>query len=87
MTKTVSLVACLLLCAVVAQAQAELKTAFKNAGPKNYEAMSRAFKTFYEAKLKQHGILGSSFMFLREGQIIDRHVYGLAHREKNLPVT
>ncbi len=87
MRKNLSFVACLLLGAVVAHAQAELKTAFKHAGPKNYDAMSRAFKTFYEAKLKQHGIIGSSFMLLREGQIIDRHVYGLAHREKNLPVT
>ncbi len=87
MRKILSFVACLLLGAVVAHAQAELKTAFKNAGLKNYDAMSREFKTFYEAKLKLHGIIGSSFMLLREGQIIDRHVYGLAHREKNLPVT
>jgi CubicO group peptidase (beta-lactamase class C family) len=73
----------LLLCVVVAQAQTEFKTAM----PKDFAATSRAFKTFYEDKLKQHGIVGSSCMFLHDGQIVDKHFYGLANREKNQAVT
>jgi CubicO group peptidase (beta-lactamase class C family) len=44
------------------------------------------FKTFYAAKLKQHGIIGSSFYLLHDNQIIAKEFHGLAHQEQNRAV-
>lgn len=44
------------------------------------------FKSFYEDGLKSTGIVGSSFMLIRDGKIVDRHFYGLANIEKKQAV-
>lgn len=54
--------------------------------PPNFEQVKRDFKAFYEEQLKRHGIVGSSFMLLHDNQIVDQHLYGLAHREQNRTV-
>ena len=40
------------------------------------------FKSFYEEGLRRTGIVGSSFMLIRDGKVVDRHFYGLANIEK-----
>ena len=41
------------------------------------------FKVFYEQELKQEGIIGSSFVFLKDNKIIAKDFYGSANLEKN----
>jgi CubicO group peptidase (beta-lactamase class C family) len=50
---------------------------------KNFEQTRQEFKTFYEQQLKQHGIVGSSFMLIHDNQVIAQHFYGLAHAEQH----
>jgi CubicO group peptidase (beta-lactamase class C family) len=46
----------------------------------------KGFKPFYEQKLKQHGIIGSSFMLVHNNKTIAQEFYGLANKEKNQAV-
>jgi len=41
------------------------------------------FKAFYEKELKENGIVGSSFVFLKDNKIIAQDFYGSANLEKN----
>ena len=43
------------------------------------------FKTFYENELKQNGIVGSSFVFLKDNKTLAQDFYGSANLEKNQP--
>jgi CubicO group peptidase (beta-lactamase class C family) len=54
--------------------------------PPKFEQVKRDFKAFYEQQLKQHGIVGSSFMLLHDNQVVDQLFYGLAHGEQNRAV-
>ena len=45
-----------------------------------------AFKQLYEQELKQNGIVGSSFVFLRDNKIVAEDFYGSANLAKNQPV-
>ena len=54
--------------------------------PAGFAQADSGFKTFYGQKLRQHGIVGSSFMLLHDNQVIAREFYGLAHREQNRAV-
>jgi CubicO group peptidase (beta-lactamase class C family) len=42
-----------------------------------------AFKEFYERSLRDNGIVGSSFVFLKNGRVISSDYYGSANLEKN----
>jgi Beta-lactamase class C and other penicillin binding proteins len=44
------------------------------------------FKQFYESRLKEAGIVGGSFVFLKDGKILAREFYGSANLEKNQAV-
>lgn len=46
----------------------------------------RKFDTFYEQKLKEWNIVGSSFRLIHETQVLHKKFYGLAHVENNYPV-
>ncbi len=46
----------------------------------------RNFKKLYEQELKQNGIVGSSFIFLRDNKVVAEDYYGSANLEKNPPV-
>ena len=48
-----------------------------------FNAEYKKFKTFYEKELKQNGIVGSSFVFLKDNKIIAQDFYGMANLEKN----
>jgi len=54
--------------------------------PKNFAQVRREFKTFYEQSMRKHGIVGSSFMLIQDGQIIAQEFFGLANQEKQQPV-
>ncbi len=58
--------------------------------PKNednsFREAYKKFKPFYERELKQAGIAGGSFVFLKNGEILAREFYGSANLEKNQPV-
>jgi CubicO group peptidase (beta-lactamase class C family) len=54
--------------------------------PEHFAPAYQGFKAFYEQKLKQHGIVGSSFFLLHENQILAKEFYGLAHKEENRAV-
>lgn len=60
--------------------------ASSNAQSKNFAQSYSGFRTFYEQKLKQHGIVGSSFYFIHDNQVVAKEHYGLAHREQNRAV-
>ncbi len=51
-----------------------------------FEQKYSAFKSYYEARLRHHGIVGSSLFLIQDNQTIAREFYGLANREKNLAV-
>ncbi len=44
------------------------------------------FKSLYELELKQSGIVGSSFVFLRDNKVVADYRYGSANLTKNQPV-
>jgi CubicO group peptidase (beta-lactamase class C family) len=46
----------------------------------------KSFKPFYEQKLKQHGIIGSSFILVHNNKTVAQEFYGLANKEKNQAV-
>src|SRR5215813_5435302 len=50
--------------------------------PKNFAQARREFKTFYEQSMRKHGIVGSSFMLIHDGQVIAQEFFGLADQEK-----
>jgi CubicO group peptidase (beta-lactamase class C family) len=52
----------------------------------NFNAEYKKFKTFYESELKQNGIVGSSFVFLKDNKILAEDFYGSANLEKNQKV-
>jgi CubicO group peptidase (beta-lactamase class C family) len=52
----------------------------------NFSENYKKFKNFYEQKSKEAGIVGGSFVFLKDGQILAREFYGAAHLEKNQKV-
>ena len=54
--------------------------------PKNFAQTYSGFKSFYEQKLKQHGIVGSSFFLVHDNQILAREFYGMAHLEQQRAV-
>jgi CubicO group peptidase (beta-lactamase class C family) len=54
--------------------------------PKNFAQARREFKTFYEESMRKHGIVGSSFMLIHDGQVIAQEFFGLADQEKQQPV-
>ena len=54
--------------------------------PKNFAQARREFKTFYEQSMRKHGIVGSSFMLIHDGQVIAQEFFGLADQEKQQPV-
>mgnify|MGYP000967015919 CR=1 FL=1 len=54
--------------------------------PKDFAQVNQEFKAFYEQKLKQHGIMGSSLMLVHDNRIVAQHFYGLAHVEQNRAV-
>ena len=46
----------------------------------------RKFKTLYENEIKENGVVGSSFVLLRDNKIVADYRYGSANIEKNQPV-
>lgn len=54
--------------------------------PKNFAQVRREFKTFYEQSMRKHGIVGSGFMLIQDGQVIAQEFFGLANQEKQQPV-
>ncbi|HEX4949348.1 MAG TPA: serine hydrolase domain-containing protein [Blastocatellia bacterium] len=54
--------------------------------PKDFGPLYQGFKTYYVQKLKQHGIVGSSFYLLHDNQVLAQEFYGLAHQEQNRAV-
>ncbi|MBA2736297.1 MAG: beta-lactamase family protein, partial [Pyrinomonadaceae bacterium] len=49
----------------------------------DFDQTYKRFKTLYEQELKQAGIVGSSFVFLKDNKILAREFYGSANLEKN----
>jgi CubicO group peptidase (beta-lactamase class C family) len=50
------------------------------------DAALRGFKELYEQGLQRHGIVGSSFMFVHQGEIVAKYFSGKANIEKQQPV-
>ena len=46
----------------------------------------KEFKTIYKRELNQSGVVGSSFVFLKDNKILAREFYGTANLEKNQKV-
>jgi CubicO group peptidase (beta-lactamase class C family) len=46
----------------------------------------KSFKTLYEAELKQAGVVGSGFVFLKDNKVAAQYTYGQANVAKNQPV-
>lgn len=47
--------------------------------PDSIEIALKAFYPFYESKLGDYKIAGSSFAFIRDNKVVGRRVYGMAH--------
>lgn len=57
-----------------------------NAQTDNFSDTYKKFKTVYEQELKQEGVVGSSFIFLKDNKILAEDFYGMANLEKNQKV-
>jgi CubicO group peptidase (beta-lactamase class C family) len=72
----------------LAVASAAILGAVSTGGPQRAalaEALA-AFGAFYEASLRDYGIVGSSFALVQDGQVVDRRFYGLADADQRRPV-
>jgi CubicO group peptidase (beta-lactamase class C family) len=54
--------------------------------PTDFARARREFRTNYENELRRSGIVGSSFFFIRDNQVIAKELYGLANVELNRAV-
>lgn len=54
----------------------------QRASRKDLEEELQRFRLFYGNSLKDHGIVGSSFFFVHDNQVLAREFYGLAHLEQ-----
>lgn len=52
----------------------------------NFADAYKKFKPYYEQELKTNGIVGSSFIFLKDNKILAEDFYGSANLEKNQPI-
>lgn len=68
------------LFATIARGQAASDT------PADFARAYREFRTNYQNELRRSGIVGSSFFFIRDNEVIARELYGLAHVELNRAV-
>jgi hypothetical protein len=66
---------------------ANLFSIMMNAQTGDFSDAYKKFKTVYEQELKQSGILGSSFVFLKDNKTLTSEFYGSANLEKNQKVT
>jgi CubicO group peptidase (beta-lactamase class C family) len=57
-----------------------------NAQTGDFSNAYKKFQTVYEQELKQSGVVGSSFVFLKDNKILAREFYGSANLEKNQKV-
>ncbi|MFN2392490.1 MAG: serine hydrolase domain-containing protein, partial [Pyrinomonadaceae bacterium] len=57
-----------------------------NAQTDSFPAAYKKFKAVYNRELKQAGIVGSSFVFLKDNKILAEDLYGMANLEKNQKV-
>ncbi len=57
------------------------------AQPDKTTAALQAFKRIYEHGLERHGIVGSSFVLLHDGKVVEQLLRGSANLEKRQPVT
>ena len=55
-------------------------------GPRNFAQARREFKTYYDQAMRKNGIVGSSFMFVQDGQVIAQEFFGMANQEKQQAV-
>jgi CubicO group peptidase (beta-lactamase class C family) len=54
--------------------------------PRNFAQIRREYKTFFDQSVRRHGIVGSSFMLIQDGQVIAQEFFGLADKDKQQPV-
>ncbi len=52
----------------------------------DFEKAMEKFRVFYTDALKENGVVGSSFMFIHDNQVIAKEFYGLANIEQNRKV-
>jgi CubicO group peptidase (beta-lactamase class C family) len=57
-----------------------------NAQTGKFSVHYKQFKTLYERELKENGVVGSSFVFLKDNKILAENFYGAANLEKNQAV-
>lgn len=57
-----------------------------NAQNNKFDTEYKKFKAVYENELRQNGIVGSSFVFLKDNKIIAQDFYGMANLEKDQKV-
>jgi CubicO group peptidase (beta-lactamase class C family) len=53
---------------------------------KPFAQVQAEFNSFYEQSMRKHGIVGSSFMLIHDGQVVAQEFFGLANQEKRQPV-
>lgn len=52
----------------------------------SFSESSKQFEKIYEQELKNSGIVGSSFMFVKDNKVVAKKFYGMANLEKNQAV-
>jgi CubicO group peptidase (beta-lactamase class C family) len=63
-----------------------LPTLIVNAQSDKFSTAWEKFREQYLAELKAAGIVGSSFVFLKDNKVVAHEYYGSANLEKNQPV-
>ena len=72
------LIVCILLSSPIFLHATESETRFK-------EEMEK-FRIFYQENLQKHGIVGSTFMFLHNNEVLAKEFYGLADKDKDIKI-
>ena len=63
-----------------------IMTASLGQDKKKIDEAMKAFDAFYQEGVKKYGIVGSSFAFVHDDQLIDHQTYGMAHLANNYKV-
>lgn len=63
-----------------------MPTIFAQSVSGNFQTAYREFKTNYEAEMKRSKMVGSSFYFIKDNQVIAKEHLGLQDAEANVPV-
>lgn len=80
--KAITLTVCSLLAAFMTIVNLEVSAQ----GPRGFANIRRELKTMFEQEMRKNGIVGSSFMLVKDNQVTAQEFFGFSDMERGIPV-